>query len=94
MARWSVRPCLLGHVGRWRREVVELPTVRTNYHRCNVVESPVRMLLVWLVVLATTLTGQGLQEELFGTLTEKTQFEFMRYQLMTTLRSAFSLITS
>jgi len=59
-----------------------------------VVELPVRMLLVWLVVLATTLTGQGLQEELYGTLTEKTQFEFMRYQLMTTLRSAFSLIIS
>jgi len=52
------------------------------------------MLLVWFVVLATTLIGQGLQEELYGTLTEKTQFEFMRYQLMTTLRSAFSLIIS
>jgi len=50
-----------------------------------VVESPVRMLLVWLVVLATTLTGQGLQEELYGPLIEKTQFEFMRYQSTITL---------
>ena len=49
------------------------------------VESPVRMLLVWFVVLATTLIGQGLQEELYGPLIEKTQFEFMRYQSTITL---------
>ena len=36
-------------------------------------------------MVATTLTGQGLQEELYGPLIEKTQFEFMRYQSTTTL---------
>ena len=36
-------------------------------------------------MVATTLTGQGLQVELYGPLIEKTQFEFMRYQSTTTL---------
>ena len=36
-------------------------------------------------MVATTLTGQGPQEELYGPLIEKAQVEFMRYQSTTTL---------
>ena len=43
-------------------------------------------------MVATTLAGQGLEEELYGPLIEKTQFEFMRYQSTITLSVFLDLL--